>query len=324
MPKVSVITGYHNRGEHLERTVRSILEQTFSDIELIVFDDASTDGTAARLPELAARLNDPRFRYIVHEQNKGFTQGMIDAIAAAKGAYIAVQGSGDISLPTRIERQVEVLERQLDVVAVGCWYTNVVADSGARRPRQPDANNIDFGTLLKGNVYSHGEVMYRRSAYDEVGGYRAAFKNCQDYDLWLRMIRVGRLATVRDQLYDRYVRFDGVSYDPKKFAVQARYFLLAKRIGAMPLAEQEPIVAELKEKGPLALVPKDDKALQKRYAQAALRSIAWGASREAEALARDNIISTPIRLGLISMARLFGTPVGKPLQRLVQRSVGVQ
>lgn len=324
MPKVSVITGYYNRVDHLERTVRSVLDQTYADIELIVFDDASTDGTAARLAELAGRLNDPRFTYVVHKKNKGFTQGMVDAVATAKGEYVAVQGSGDISLPTRIEKQVGVLEARPEVAAVGCWYTNVVADSGARRPREPNADNTDLTALLKGNVYSHGEVMFRRSVYDQVGGYRPAFQNCQDYDLWLRMVRVGKLATVKEQLYDRYVRFDGVSYDPKKFAVQARYFLLTKRIGAMEPEAAARAVEELATKGPLGMMPTSDPALQKRYLTAALRSIVWGASKEAETLARENILSTPKRLAILAIAKLFAWPVTRPLRVMVQRSLGVQ
>jgi glycosyltransferase involved in cell wall biosynthesis len=323
-PKVTVITGAYNRGGAMEPTIRAILNQTFSDFEFIVFDDASSDDTAQRLRALQAELADPRLICIVHEKNKGFTQGMIDAVAMARGEYIAVQGSGDISLPRRLELQAGLLDARPEVGAVGGWYANVVEDKGIRRPRRPNADTATFESLQGENVYSHGEVMFRKSVYDHVGGYRAAFKFCQDIDLWLRMIRVSRLATVKEDIYDRFVRFDGVSYDPKKFAIQARYAILARAFALLPPDEQAKAVAELAEKGPVALVPKSDPDLQKRYFKAALRSIAWGGVREAEQLARDDIEDPLRRYFVIAVARFFGTPFAFPARFAVQRALGIE
>lgn len=323
MPKVTVVTGYYNRADAVDMTIHSVLSQTFADIELIAFDDCSNDGTADRLLQLSEELQDPRFRVIVHESNRGFTQGMIDAIAASSSDYICVQGSGDVSLPARIERQVALLDAQPRVGAVGCWYTNVVSTSGARRPRRPSAVGVDFDGLLKGNVFSHGEVMMRRSAYAQAGGYRAAFKNCQDYDLWLRMVRVSELATVPEFLYERFIRFDGVSYDPRKFSVQARYFLLTRRIAQMPENEAAATIAALATSGPLPLIDKSDSALQKRYIKAALRSAVFGASREAAALAEENIASRPVRFALVSFIRIYGSPLLSPLHRIVSKVFGM-
>lgn len=323
MPKVSVVTGYYNRGDYLESTICSILNQSFTDFELLVFDDASPDGTGRRLLELAEKFDDPRLRPLLYETNKGFTQGMIDAIAQSSGEYIAVQGSGDVSLGARLARQAEYLDTHPDAGVVGCWYTNVFAETGARRPRQPDANNVGFDALLKRNVFSHGEVMIRRSAYEKAGGYRAAFRNCQDYDLWLRIARIARLATVPEYLYDRYIRMDGVSYNPKKFAMQARYFLLTQRIAAAPPKQAEAMVKTLAKDGPLPLVPHEDKALQKRYLWAAMRLILWGAYNEAEVLARTSIINSTKRLSVIMTARFLDTPVGYAFSRIFQKFVGV-
>lgn len=324
MAQVTVITGYYNRKEVLADTIRSILNQTFEDLELIVFDDASPDGTADALQALAAELNDPRLKLRLHDKNLGFTQGMIDAIEASTSEYIAVQGSGDVSLPTRIEKQVALLNAQPDVGAVGCWYTNVVEGTNIRRPRTPDATGKTFETLISGNVYSHGEVMFRRDIYHKAGGYRAAFKNCQDFDLWLRMVKISKLATVHEQLYDRYVRFDGVSYNPKKFAVQARYFLLCQRIAKMPAAEQEKHIARLAAEGPLNMIETSDKALQNRYFKAALRSIVWGAGKEAKAIARESIQSRSKRALVIVTATVLGSTVGKPVMALLRRMLGVK
>ena len=324
VPRVSVVTGYYNRGPALEATIRSILNQTFTDFEFIVFDDASSDDTAERMRALEAELKDPRLICIVHEKNKGFTRGIAEAVAMARGEYIAIQGSGDISLPRRLELQVGLLDSRPEVGAVGGWYTNIVVDDGARRLRRPDADSATLQSLQNDNVYSHGEVMFRKALYDQVGGYRPAFKFCQDIDLWLRMIKVSRLATVREEIYDRYVRADGVSYDPRKFAVQARYAILARAFALLPPDEQAQAVAELEEKGPLALVPKSNPALQKRYIRAALRSVAFGHTAEAVQLARDDIVDPLRRQAIILLARFFGTPFSAPARFIVQRSLGIE
>lgn len=323
MPKVTVVTGYYNRKDVLRPTITSILSQTFRDLELIVFDDASTDGSGEALSALAAELNDPRLKIRIHETNLGFTQGMVDAIADSSSDYIAVQGSGDISLPERIEKQVAVLDERPDVGAVGCWYTNVVEGSEIRRPRQPNAEGKTFETLVSGNVYSHGEVMFRRSIYEQVGGYRPAFKNCQDFDLWLRMVKVSKLATVTENLYDRYVRFDGVSYNPKKFAVQARYFLLCQRIAKMPPEEQETQITRLAAEGPMPMIPSEDPELQDRYFKACLRSIVWGATDQAKTIAKENILSSSKRAMVTTLATTLGSPIGRPALNVLRRRLGV-
>lgn len=322
-PKVSVITGYYNRADVVEMTIRSILSQTYEDFELIAFDDCSTDGTGERLLALQHRLKDQRFKVVVHRTNKGFTQGMIDAVGSSSGEYICVQGSGDISLPQRIERQVALLEARPEVGAVGCWYTNVVSTTGARRKRKPRADEVGFTELLKGNVFSHGEVMIRRSAYEAAGGYRAEFKNCQDYDLWLRISRIAKLATVPEFLYERYIRFDGVSYHPQKFSLQARYSLLAKRLAQMSDAQAAHELGRLGTSGPLALVEQSDPELQSKYMKACLRSAVFGAPREAKALATENITNDLFRRGLLSLIALFESRPLTPLRKIVPRILGI-
>jgi glycosyltransferase involved in cell wall biosynthesis len=323
-PRVSVVTSYYNRRDFLEPTIRSILDQSFTDLELLVFDDCSPDGTGERLMELVEEIGDPRLKPILHERNKGFTRGMIEAIARTRSEFIAVQGSGDISLPERIAKQVALLDAEPGIGAVGCHYTNVVAENGARRPRTPDAGNATMDSLIRENVFSHGEVMFRRSVYDLAGGYRAPFVNSQDIDLWLRIIRHARLGTVPEQLYERYVRMDGVSYAPKKFAVQARYSMLARRFARMPSEQAEAELARLAEHGPLVLVPHEDPELQHRYVLSVLRSIVWGATDEACELARGFVANPLKRTGLIAAAKVLGTPVARPVLRMVQKSFDVQ
>lgn len=324
MPKVSVITGFYNRGALLERTIESILGQTFTDFELVVFDDKSKDDTAERLAELATRYNDPRFSYVVHETNTGFVAGLAQAIERSSGEYIAIQGSGDASLPARLERQVAILDTQSDVGVVGGWYYNVQEGLGTRRLRQPDANSMTYDELLQGNLFSHGEVMIRRSDYDTAGGYRTEFVNAQDYDLWLRMRKITRFATVPEPVYERYVQFDGVSYVPSKIIQQSGYSISARRIAQMSESDAAAALAVLRTQGPSGLVSSSDPGVQSKIVQAVFRLVIFGSPDAGAELARTAVAGRAKRAVLVTFARVYGSPVSRPFRPLVKRALGIR
>ncbi len=319
-PRVSVITGFYNRAHVLARTLDSILAQTSPDFELIVFDDCSTDDTAERLLAYAAK--DARIKPIIHETNKGFVRGLVEAIAVAKGQYIAIQGSGDASLPRRLELQARMLDEDPGAVVVGCHYENVFEDSGLRRLRRPDADSVTLASLLKANVFSHGEVMFRRSAYDQTDGYRTEFRFAQDRDLWVRMIRLGHFRTVKELLYQRYILLDGVSYKPEKAVVQARYSILACRLASQTPEQVAEALAVLRTSGPLTLVSKSDPALQKYVFKALARSLIWGDRDSAEKFSKElgNPALQTFATGLVT---LLGSRSGRQSLGLIRRALGL-
>ncbi|MEV7648968.1 glycosyltransferase [Arthrobacter sp. NPDC089319] len=319
-----MITGFYNRASVLERTIESILNQTFQDFELIVFDDKSTDGTAERLAELSALYNDPRFRYTVHEQNKGFVCGLRDAIAQTTGEYIAIQGSGDASLPKRLELQVALLDERPDVGVVGGWYSNVQEDQGIRRLRSPNADDAGLNDFLKTNFFSHGEVMIRRNVYNAVGGYRVAFKYAQDRDLWLRIAKVSRFATVPEPVYDRYVQFDGVSYVASKIVSQACYSVAAARLAQMSPAQEAEALARIEASGPIAVIGTDDATVQKKIVNAAIRMVLFGSPAGEVEIARSHILSPMVRNVLGAFGSIFDSPVSAPLRFFVRSAVGMK
>ncbi len=323
MPKVSVITGFYNRGELLERTISSILNQTFTDFELIVFDDASTDDTALRLQELSRSYDDPRFSYVVHEQNTGFVQGLKNAIERSTGEYIAIQGSGDASLPERLALQTALLDARPDVGVVGGWYYNVQEGLGTERLRQPNADELTLDDLLRGNVFSHGEVMIRRSVHDAAGGYRTEFTNAQDYDLWLRARKIARFATVPAPIYLRYVQFDGVSYVPSKIIRQSSYSMSARRMARMSETEQQAALTLIREKGPTALVPASDPEVQAKLVQSVFRLVIFGSPEAGAELAKSSIVS-PVKRGvLVAFASFYGSALSRPFRPLIARALGI-
>src|ERR1700749_4123369 len=118
-PLVTIVSVFHNRGAEVERSVNSLLAQTYTPLEIIVVDDGSTDDTALRLRAFA----DPRLSVRI-QPNQGFTRAVDAAVRSAKGSFVAIHGAGDISLPQRIEQQARVLAEHPEVGVVGCLIEN--------------------------------------------------------------------------------------------------------------------------------------------------------------------------------------------------------
>jgi hypothetical protein len=251
-------------------------------------------------------------------------RGLIEAIEQSSGEYIAIQGSGDASLPKRLELQNALLDARPEVGVVGGWYYNVQDGLGTERLRQPNADDMTFESLLSGgNKFSHGEVMIRRSALERAGGYRPEFRFAQDLDLWLRIARHASFATVPEPIYRRHVQFDGVSYDPAKIIRHASYSLSARRLAEMPASEVPAALRLISEQGPEALVPANDPGVQKKVIQAALRLIIFGDAKAGHALARDRVTSPVRRTFLTAFAQVYGSPLSRPFEPIVQRAVGM-
>jgi len=323
MPKVSVVCGFYNRSEVLERTIKSILSQTYDDFEFIVFDDASTDDTAEKLKNLARQYNDNRLKIVLYRENQGFVNGLRAAIAATTGEYIAIQGSGDESLPHRLERQVAVLNSDGSIGVVGGWYSNIQEALGIERLRTPDASTLDYAGLLKTNMFSHGEVMIRRSVYEAVGGYRSEFKYAQDLDLWIRISQIATFATVPELIYRRYVQFDGVSYDPSKLILQCSYSVTARLISKMNLDEQSRVLAMLRESGPLAITPIANKIVQRKIKKGVFRLLVFGKPTSASRLAKSGVSNPLTRMALKLLIKVYNWRLTSLFVPLLNRSLGI-
>lgn len=258
-PKVSIISGYYNRENWVFDSIESLRNQIYDNLEIIIFDDHSTDRTYQNLCK--ACLNDPRIKLIRHEKNIGFVNGLVEAIELSSGDYIAIHGSGDISLPNRIGKQVLSLEENPNIVGVDCYYVNSDSRNGTRK-EVCNKGTFTKSDFMKSNPLSHGGVMFRKEIYNDIGGYRRAFKYAQDFDLWLRMSEHGNFYIVPEFLYERRINFDGVSYKPDKFIMQRKYCLLAKKIQYMPNAEQCSVLNNVITHGINSIIPTRDKYIQ--------------------------------------------------------------
>jgi hypothetical protein len=232
MTKVSVISVFHNRARWAARTVASLLAQDHEDLEVILVDDGSTDGTL----EALRRAADDRARVETHE-NMGFVAALKRAIARSSGDYIALLGSGDTCHPERLSRQARVLEERPEIGLVACGTERL--DEGGRSlgthvlQIDGDASHL----VMARNPFHHGELMYRRSIYDAVGGYRDFFTYAQDHDLVCRMSRGTGFFFLSDILYQRYAKAPGsVSASPERVLAQRCFSHFAVRCHAQCLA----------------------------------------------------------------------------------------
>lgn len=215
-PLISIVSVYYNRASNVDAAVASLLAQTYPNLEIIIADDGSTDDTLARLNA----FQDPRLK-IIAAQNAGFTTTVNRAVSASNGVYVAIHGSGDISHPDRIAAQAALLDANPSVGAVGCWVESRSSFNGEVLVHRPTIEKDCFRQVIRANPFTHGEVMFRRSTFDEVGGYRPFFTFAQDRDLWLRMSRISGLGVVEKVLYTRFQPANAVSASPAKIITQA-------------------------------------------------------------------------------------------------------
>lgn len=216
LPRVSVVSAFYNRGSRVRESVGSLLAQTYSNLEVVIVDDGSTDDTLAEL----RAFDDPRLT-IISRDNRGFVASINEAIRASSGTFVAIHGSGDLSFSDRIARQAQVLIDDPAIGVVGCWVEDDETVGEGTLVFRPPAGLPFHQALLTRNLFTHGESMFRRALYDQVGGYREFFRYAQDRDLWLRISRHAGYAIVPDILYRRFKPAGGVSADPQKLVLQA-------------------------------------------------------------------------------------------------------
>lgn len=226
-PKVSVVCAWYNRADYIRDTIDSLLAQDYPNFDITVVNDGSPDP---RVREILDSYDDPRLR-VIHQDNTGFTRAIRRAIDESDGAYIAIQGAGDVSLPGRLSAQVAYLEERPDFAVAGCRYVNQVKGpdgDGERKPARVRSLEPTARDVMRGNPFGHGEVLMRCNAYDAVGGYRVFFENSQDKDLWMRMSQRYHLGIVDACHYQRNVFLaDGIASSFDKTLKQIAYSRLA-------------------------------------------------------------------------------------------------
>ena len=199
-PTVSVMMPVYNASAFVRDAIEGLRAQTWTDFELLVLDDGSTDDSGAIVDHVARA--DTRIR-VIHRENRGIAKTRNELLHLARGEFVAVNDADDISLPTRLERQVQYLRAHPNCVAVGsrmrfidprgkevCEYFTQTSHA--------EIEKVHLAGL--GSAMGHSSVMMRREAALRVGGYREEFPVAEDLDLWLRLAEIGELANLPDVL----------------------------------------------------------------------------------------------------------------------------
>jgi glycosyltransferase involved in cell wall biosynthesis len=194
-PFLSVVMPVRNALPYLDAAVESILGQTHRNFEFVIRDDDSTDGSRERLRYWAAR--DPRIRLFEGEACLGPANSSTWVVAQARADYVARMDADDISHPDRLARELSILSSRPDAVLLGSVWEGI--DRHGRIVREPD-----FSTLRSAGFaapFAHGSIMFRRAAFEQVGGYRQECDFWEDLDLYVRMAGIGRVLVVAEPLY---------------------------------------------------------------------------------------------------------------------------
>jgi glycosyltransferase involved in cell wall biosynthesis len=197
MVTLSVLMPVRNGEKYLGEAIESTLAQTFTDFELLVLDDGSSDSTRDILASYARR--DPRVRVIAREQ-KGLVASLNELLSHAQGQFVARMDADDICLRDRFARQVQFLRDHRDVVCVG-GNVDVIDDEGRFLTTfhyARDDEEIQEANLIGRTSICHPSAVMRREALLSVHGYDDEFALAEDLDLWLRLGEVGKLANVEE------------------------------------------------------------------------------------------------------------------------------
>lgn len=193
-PTVSVVIPAYQRAHSILRSIDSALAQTMSDLEVIVVDDGSTDGTI----EIVRAIPDARVRLLVHETNRGGNAARQTGIDAARGQWVAFLDSDDLWVETKLARQLERLaEMGPDYRFCYTWYDIDLGNGTVLPPRGTSIEGFRRPEFLVGNVVgTFSTMLIAHALLDEISGLNVTLPSCQDWDLVIRANRVAGICVV--------------------------------------------------------------------------------------------------------------------------------
>jgi GT2 family glycosyltransferase len=195
VPRLSVVMPVRDLAPYVEASIASILGQSFADFEFVILDDGSIDGTREILRRWRDR--DRRIRLFEGEAPLGPARSSNFVVARARGEIVARMDGDDIAHPDRLRRQIEALDRHADACLVGTLWEGI--DEKGRRVRPRDRGRLAHTSPFA--PFPHGSIMFRRAAFERIGGYRPEADFWEDLDLYWRLARIGGLLVVPEALY---------------------------------------------------------------------------------------------------------------------------
>jgi glycosyltransferase involved in cell wall biosynthesis len=250
-PLISVVIPSYNHGRFVAATIKSVLDQSLQDFEIVITDDGSTDNTV----NVIRQFTDSRIRLNVFPENRGASVAANDAIQRSQGEIICHLSSDDLFLPGKLERQVSFLASHADVAAA-FGLPRVIDEQGVDL-KEPDiyeqAFRLPLTINLQGrkdwlrhfffhqNCLCHPSAMVRRAVYDKIGPFDARLVNLPDFDMWIRLCGEFEIRVLPEQLVAaRILDNAGNVSAPRRDSVlrtQIEHFEILKRYLTLGRAE---------------------------------------------------------------------------------------
>ncbi len=224
-PLVSVIMPAYNVSGYIQEAINSVIAQTFSNWELIIIDDGSTDSTAKIIAENGTREQRIKCFFL---QNVKQSKARNVAISKARGKYIAILDSDDITFPERFTKQVAFLEANPEVALCGSWFRIMGSDGIIKVPENHDVIKLE---LLKRNCIAHSSVMMRKEVLDTLPFvYDESKLPVEDYELYVRLALKGKLHNLQEVLLDYRQHTNQVSFkraeEQKQRVIEIKFEIL--------------------------------------------------------------------------------------------------
>lgn len=210
---VTVLVPAYNVANYIAEAIRSVLEQTFSEFELLIIDDGSTDDTVAKIQT----FKDPRIR-LIQANHEGFAAALNRGIKEAKGYYIARFDADDICYPERLRIQYGFMKTHPEYILIGT-DADYVGMNGEKIFTYKYKGYSDEEIRLLDPVvcpFSHTTVMYKREEVIKAGGYNLHSPTFEDHLLWLKMIGMGKVCNLRQSLAK-------VRFNPESFTIDEKW-----------------------------------------------------------------------------------------------------
>lgn len=175
----------YNQERYLKKSIKSILNQSFTDFEFLILDDGSSDNSL----KIAKSFRDKRIKIFKNIKKQGLTRCLNTLINQSRSEYIARMDGDDISFRNRLKEQVSFLDKNKDVVLLGCWAKIIGREEKIIGEfKYPTKYKQIRKVILSFNPFIHSSVMFRKSVFEKIGGYDKNLFYSQDYDLFLRLV----------------------------------------------------------------------------------------------------------------------------------------
>jgi glycosyltransferase involved in cell wall biosynthesis len=211
-PLISVILPVYNCEKYINQCIDSILCQTYPNFELLIIDDCSTDNTVNLIQE----YKDERIKLTIKEKNSGYTDSLNWAISIAKGEYIARMDGDDISMPTRFEEQLKIMEANPKIIVCG---TNAKVINTQRVLLKAEFDQDLKLALFDSNPFIHPSVMIKKSIFNKTL-YDKLMEPAEDFDLWCKISTFGEFYNVQKTLLAYRIHSNNISVTNNKKQIE--------------------------------------------------------------------------------------------------------